>query len=217
MVIVGTMDIAYTIISGVLALYGLYELLFIRIDVPFFMRSLLCGELKFSYRKMEKEAAKISKKVRNSRFRPTIIIGIGGGTSVGGCIFGGILASRKYLDTRFMALDFERPIRDLKLRQYVPDLKSLQHVLGKLEENEHVLITDCTVKRGDTIKNAVAQLEDHGIRRDNIAVAVIVKYSEKLVKKEFDGDSPLLSEDFWKSNFYNYNARTAKMTYPWHF
>lgn len=213
----GTIDIAYMIVSGMLALYGLYELLFVRIDVPFLIRSLLYGELKFSYRRIEKETAKISKKVKNSRFRPSMIVGVGGGTSVGGYVFGGILASRKYLDTRFVALDFKRPVRDLRLSQYVPEWKSLQYVLDKLGENEQVLIADCTAKRGDTIRNAIAQLVDHGIKKDNIATAVIVRYSEKVVKKEFDGVSPLLSEDFWRSNFYNHSARTAKITYPWHF
>lgn len=213
----GTINIAYMIISSMVALYGLYELLFVRIDVHFLLRSLLCGELKFSYGRIEKEAAKIRNKVRNSRFRPSMIIGIGGDTSVGGCVFGGILASRKYLDTRFVALDFKRPVRDSRLSQYVPEWKSLQYVLDKLKKNEQVLIADCTAKRGDTIRNAIAELVDHGIKKDNIATAVIVRYSEKVVKKEFDGVSPLLGEDFWKTNFYNHRTRTAKITYPWHF
>lgn len=196
------------VIAGLTSVYAAYELLFNRIEIDSKMKELLWGELSFSYRKIEKEIGIIEKNIKRTDFRPTKIIGFGGGSFVGGYVVGALLASRKHLDIPFIPLDFKRPA-------YLPDTKSFQSALEQITKNDCLLLVDDGTKRGDTIINTIGLLEKEGIQKCNMKVAIIIRYSKELVLKEFNGSSPKLDENFWENNFCNCIAKTSKIKFPW--
>lgn len=200
----------FEIIGGIIVLYELVT----RLQLPFVTNRLL-GKLYFSSRRVEREVAIINKEVRIKGARSIKIIGCGGGSLVGGYIVGGLLASTKYLyPAPFLPLELERP-QDFKHRGYIPRPESLQYVLKQLSGDDYILLVDDLSKRGDTIKNAIDSLTKHGIRGENIEVAVIARYSDKLVQEEFEGSLPFMDDKFWKVNICNHVARTSKIKFPW--
>lgn len=195
-------------IGGLAAVYGAYELLFSRIEIDSKMKKLLWGELSFSYRKIGKEIEEIEKNIKRTDFRPTKIIGFGGSNFVGGYVIGALLASRRHLDIPFIPLEFKRP-------EYLPDTQSFQSALEQVTKNDYLLLVDDGIKRGDTVINTIKQLENEGIPRYNMKVAIIIRYSEELVLKEFNGSSPKLDKNFWENNFCNCITKTSKIKFPW--
>ena len=203
------MEFILTLIGVLGTLYGLYELLFLRIEVQYWIKYIFLKELRFSYRRIEKEIAKLDKQIKKTYFRPSKIIGVGGGTSLGGFIVGAMLASRKYMDIPFIPLDIIRP-------GYVPDPTSLKIVVSQLTNGDKILLVDDIVKKGDTVVNTITELEKHGISRANIKVAAIVSHNEELVRVNYPGRSALLDNSFWEDNFCAYIVQTSKIRFPWH-
>lgn len=200
--------LVFEIVRYIAAAYGIYEFLFIRLEVHSWLKSKLKGELSFSTRRVEREVVRISKKIRKGDFRPDKIVACGGGTSMGGCIVGAFLASRKYLDRPFLMIEFDRP-------SYVPVPGSLNYVVEQLKGSDQILLVDDVSKRGDTIGNAMSELERFGIDRGNIRAAVIVRYAPELVQKEFDGSLPVLDRRFWRNNYCNLVTQMP-VEFPWH-
>lgn len=207
------MSYAHLVPEVIGSIIVLYELV-IRLHLPFQVRKLL-GILSFSSRRVEIEVAIINKEVRGKGVKSIKIIGCGGGSTVGGYIVGSLLASTKYLyPAPFLPLEFDRP-QDFKHRGYKPKPESLEFVLKQLSDDDYVLLVDDLSKRGDTIRNAMASLVKGGVRRQNIAAAVVARYSDKLVEEKFEGSSPLLNQEFWKDNICNHVAQTSKVKFPW--
>ena len=119
------------------------------------------------------------------------------------------LASRNNLDIEFISLAFNQS-------NYQPEYNSFQSLEKQVSfKKDNLLLVDDISQRGVTISNAIKSLKKLGFNEKNVKVAVIVRYDNSLIRKQFSINQLPLDEYFWENNFYNHVSKTSRIQFPW--